>query len=355
MALEINPPRRDTLKAGRTRDGQMRALWRLTAWGGAAALALTALAATTQTEIGGERLKLALNPLADPTRVVAALPSRPAAKDPETRALEGEVRRLAADRDRLATRLSSLERHLDDLTGSIERQAAPSTPSVSTPPALPPRPAPVASTSAATAASIFSAADSAPHGASPSVSAAAVTGANTSDAIYRTPPTINPLALPPGSEREGWWPVGETVSTAAPPLAEAREIVPLPPTRLASQPPTRLAALPATRVVAAPANERHAPPPPVAAHHEYGIELAAAPDMEALRSQWSAVKANYGPLLAGLQPIALRDSRPGSKQLRLVAGPMANLAAARQACARLAAARAACRPASFTAAAVVQQ
>lgn len=353
MALEVNPPRRDRLKAGRSGDGQMRALWRLTAWGGAAALALTALAATTQTETGGERLKLALNPLLVQTHAVAELPPRKAEKDAGTRALESEVRRLASDRDRLATRLASLERHLDEVTGSIERRPATPTSGSSSSPALQlqPQPAPVASTAAATVA------PASQEHAPVAMTAAAVTGAATRDAIYLAAPLIDPLALPPGSEREGWWPVTDATPTTAPPLTEAREIVPLPPTRLAAQPATRLAALPAMRVTAASPTNRHAPvlAPAAAAHHEYGIELAAAPDMEALRTQWSAVKANYGPLLAGLQPIALRDARPGSKQLRLVAGPMPSLAAARQACARLAAARAACRPASFTAAAVVQQ
>ena len=245
MALEIDPPRRDPLKTRRSGDGQMRALWRLTAWGGAAALALTALAATTQTETGAHRLKLALNPLANPTHAVAELPRRQAEKDAETRALEGEVRRLAADRDRLATRLSSLEHQLDGITGSIGRQTVLSVPvPAAPPPPIQPKPAPVASSPAATA-----------------MSAAAVTGAATRDAIYHAAPIIDPLALPPGSEREGWWPVTEATPTAAPPLTEAREIVPLPPTRLAAQPAARPAGLPAMRVASAPPVERRAPAP----------------------------------------------------------------------------------------------
>jgi hypothetical protein len=50
------------------------------------------------------------------------------------------VRALAADRERLAARLGTLERSLEDVTGSIKQQAANT--AVSSPPAAPP-PAPV--------------------------------------------------------------------------------------------------------------------------------------------------------------------------------------------------------------------
>lgn len=353
MALEIDPPRRDLRKASRPRVAQMRALWRVSAWGGAAVLALAAVAATTQTEIGGERLKFALNPLAEPARAVAELPRRQPESDTETRALEDQVRRLAADRDRITTRLSSIERHLDDVTGSIQRQAQ--SPAPAPPPVPQPTPAPVASSPAAAPQPASPAPPAAQDASGPSITAATVTTAPAREAAYQLPPVIDPLAVPPGSEGEGWWPVTEVTLEAAPPLTETREIAPLPPTRLATTPPTRLAATPVTRLATLPANAHHTPLQPVGQRYEFGIELAAAPDLETLRTQWSAVKANYGPLLAGLQPIALRDTRPGSKRVRLIAGPMPNLVAARQACTRLVAARAACRPARFTAAAVIQQ
>ena len=121
MPIEITPPILD-LAEGRKRRRDMRALWRLSAWGCAAAVALAALAITTQTEGGSERLALA--PIGPPVLAadMADLKRRALEKDAETKRLETQVQTLAADRDRLATRLASLERNLDDMTGSIKRQ-----------------------------------------------------------------------------------------------------------------------------------------------------------------------------------------------------------------------------------------
>src|SRR5258708_37386930 len=125
MAIEITPPILD-LAEGRKRRRTMRALWRLSAWGCAAAVALAALAITTQTEGGSERLALALSPANPPVLAadMADLKRRALEKDAETKRLETQVQTLAADRDRLAIRLASIERNLDDMTGSIKRQAA---------------------------------------------------------------------------------------------------------------------------------------------------------------------------------------------------------------------------------------
>jgi hypothetical protein len=311
------------------RRSELRPLWRLSAWGGAAALALAALAVTAQTEVGGERLKLALAQPGANKYAVALLPQpqRQPEKGSDTSALEAQVRSLTADRDRLerlASRLAGLERHLDDITGSIGRQ--PAQPARTAVPAADPAPHPVGSI---------------PAGA-PTRSAATlpVIRALGTTAELARPATaiIDPLAMPPGSEGTGSWPEAAVSDAAAPPLAEAMNVVPLPPVRLAALPP----------------KTRRLPPPPAVSRYEYGIELGIAPDLEALRARWTAVKANHGPLLGGLQPLALRDPRPGGKHLRLVAGPMPSLSAARLACAKLSAAHAACRPARFTADAVVQ-
>ena len=68
--------------------------------------------------------------------------------------------------------------------------------------------------------------------------------------------------------------------------------------------------------------------PPNGRARGIGIDLGGAPNMEVLRERWAAVKANFGPLLTGLHPLAARDRKPGSTELRLVVGPMPNLAAA---------------------------
>jgi hypothetical protein len=261
MAIEIAPPILD-LAEGRKRRHDMRALWRLSAWGCAAAVALAALAITTQTEGGSERLAMALAPANPPVLAadMAELKRRALEKDAETKRLETQVATLAADRDRLVTQLSRLERSLDDMTGSIKRQAAVAPPSPST---------------------------------------------------LAMPAATAPPAPPPAQ--------------SGTPMTEP---VPLPPVRMAS----------------APANEAGAE---AQAKLEFGIDLGGASTLDVLAARWSAVKANFGPLLTGLHPLAAHDSRPGSTAYRLVVGPVANPAAAMQLCTRFAAARVTCRATKF--------
>ena len=252
MAIEITPPILD-LAEGRQRRRDMRALWRLSAWGCGAAIALAALAITTQTEGGSERLALAFTPGSSPPLAVemADLKRRALEKDAETKRLETQVFTLAADRDRLTSRLASLEHNLDDMTGSIKRQAA------------------------------------------------------------LAAPALSPLAMP-------------AVSIAAP----ATEPVPLPQVRTAT----------------ASTSDGAVEPP---AKSEFGIDLGGASSLDVLNARWTAVKANFGPLLTGLRPLAAHDPRPGSTGFRLLVGPVANPASGMQLCARFAAARVTCRTAKF--------
>ena len=288
MAIEIAPPE-PALPATRQSQRDQRALRRLCAWGGGAAIALAAVAITTQTQSGSERMQAAFE--APPARAaVAKAEATPPAteKDVETQRLEAQVRSLAADRDRLTARLASVEHNLDDVTGSIKRQAA----LAAAAPASAPMPAPTPQ--------IASAPPVASIPVQPAVSAPASTG------------------------------TGATLSDAA--AAPAPDPVPLPPVRIAS----------------APASEPAEPAPPTAPGKlEFGVDLGGAPTIDALRVRWVGVKANYGPLLAGLNPVAVRSHHPGIIDYRLVAGPLPNAAAAARLCAQFTAARAVCRPAKF--------
>lgn len=306
MAIEMIPPKRDTFPAEPPRRG-LSALIRLCGWGGGAAFAMAALAVTIQTDIGRDRLRQAYAAIGNAGAVVAPVPpQRTAEKDAEIRALEAQLRTLTADRDRLAGRMASLERHLEDMTGSIQRQVAQQ-----------------ATQQAAAQA------------AKPAVSPPTVVAA----AAPATPaaPVINPLTRP--AIVDGDWPNDAEPHAHAEPEADAEPqlAVPLPPPRVIgslAEPP---------------------PQPPLPPKQEYGIELGNAPTMDALRARWTILKANYGPLLGGLQPIAVRDRRPAGTEFRLVAGPLPNLAAARQLCTRFADARAACRATKINAESVVQR
>ena len=121
MAIKNAPPEPDLLKI--RKPLRARPLWRLFGWGGAATIALAAVALTSQTEAGSKRLQLALAFASEPGRTVAQIPPRTAEADAETKRLAAQVRDLAADRERLTARIAMLERNLEDMTGSIKQQS----------------------------------------------------------------------------------------------------------------------------------------------------------------------------------------------------------------------------------------
>lgn len=310
--MDIRPPERTATSSARPkpRDGTLR---RLSAWGACATFAAAIFVFVAQTPAGGERIKLAAAGLEAPVRS-GAVQTEP---DPSIKMLEARIASLTGDRDRLARRVAALESGFDDLTGSVRKQAA----------AVPAAIAP------AIAAII-------PKELSPMVVAVA-------------PPLINPLATPPAGVASI---LPETTTPKPPPQDTAPESatpepapaqaalpvpVPLPPQRVAALTPAESAK---------PAR----PVKPARARVEFGVELATEANMERLRKRWAGVKANYGPLLLGLSPVAVRDEHPGSTAVRLVAGPVPSLTAARQLCARFAAVNGNCWPARINPADVIQ-
>jgi hypothetical protein len=295
MALTTAPPEPSIIDFSQ-RGIDMRALWRLFAWGGAAAIALAAVAITSQTESGAARIRSAIAHATEPVLAMATAPvpkqtvERVIVDNAETRRLASEVRSLTADRDRLAARVAGLEHSLDDITGSIQRQAE-------------------------QAAAAKTAEVPAPPPSKPDAPAAAI-----------VPPALGPLAMPLATETAAAWPDGAQAQAAAP----ASDDVPLPPAKTAS-------------VVI---NEPN-PAPPVPAKPEFGIALAGATSVEITRMQWAAVKANFGPLLAGLHPRAMHEPRNGAAHYRLVVGPLPTHTAAAKLCARMIAAHAICNPVKF--------
>jgi hypothetical protein len=303
MAIKSAPPEPDLPNI--RKPLRARPLWRLFGWGGAATIALAAVALTSQTEAGSKRLQLALAFASEPGRAVIQIPPRAVETEAETKRLAAQVRELAADRERLTARIAMLERNLEDMTGSIKQQReqlvaarAANTPAPSAPAttpsvvAAPPPPAPVL-------------------------------------------PALISLAMPAVSDTTASWPATATTPQAAeaatPPVAAE-------PAADAAPPPVHVAAAPALEPVAAP------PPKP-----DYGIDLGAATSLEALRVHWAALKANYGPLLVGLHPVATQHTKtPTGVTYRLVAGPLPNAAEAARLCARFPVTRTGCRPAKFS-------
>jgi len=121
MAVEPAPVEinlREPRKGGR----DFSALLWLCGWGVATAIALSALAITSQTKSATERLR-SIFAISEPT-AVAQMPPRVAQLELEAQMLLEQVRALSADRDRLARRIALLESSVDEMTGAIKRQAA---------------------------------------------------------------------------------------------------------------------------------------------------------------------------------------------------------------------------------------
>ncbi|HWP27712.1 MAG TPA: hypothetical protein VNL39_15385 [Xanthobacteraceae bacterium] len=99
----------------------------------------------------------------------------------------------------------------------------------------------------------------------------------------------------------------------------------------------------------APRQEAAEPELPAIPRVEFGVDLGGAQTIEGLRTLWATIKSRHGTLLDGLRPlITVREkARPGSVELRLVAGPLANAATAARLCAIITAAGAVCQPAVF--------
>ena len=104
----------------------LRALLRLAIWGCAASGALMVAVISAYSTAGSQRTAAAAPPRDPPQlpAVTAQLVTRAADMENETRRLSETVQALTADRDRLLARVASLERSLEDVTGSIKRQAA---------------------------------------------------------------------------------------------------------------------------------------------------------------------------------------------------------------------------------------
>jgi hypothetical protein len=114
-----------------------RKSWRLGLWGGVAVIALAAATLAAYSDAGSRRLALGGAATASETADRAAAAARQ--PDAEARRLAEAVRSLAADRDRLAARVSALEHNFDDVTGSIPNRGAAANPGASPlPPALAP-------------------------------------------------------------------------------------------------------------------------------------------------------------------------------------------------------------------------
>jgi len=138
-------------------------------------------------------------------------------------------------------------------------------------------------------------------------------------------------------------PASQTQPSIAPPVAGATPVTAAPEAKtdlvITSSVP-----LPPARAAAAQAA---AGPEPAASTSEFGLDLGAASTLDGVQQRWTTVKANFGPLLSNLHPLAAPERRQGKTGYRLVVGPLPNSPAATGLCAHFNAAHTPCRAVKF--------
>lgn len=383
-------------------DFDRRTLWRIGSWGVGAVGAVTLAVLANQTSIGWRRDQLAA---ADLTRYAQQMQIAARESQNETRRLASSIDTLNGDRDRLYSRVTTLEQGLDSVTGAITRQGAaatspppPATASATTEPqaAAPvPAVAPVTTTQAgapdkpaatekppasavaeASPANVSSVAKNTPKTDSPKPDSAKTDGPKIDSAKTEGAKTESPKvdsskpdsAKPDGPKAD--LPKIDTVkvepaknpgATPSTPLVASKSMM-APPDPSATkliepgQPPSVITAAPISEVVAsAPAADDaeadEATAPKVALQRtEFGVDVGSANSLPGLRALWRGLlKSKSNAPLAALRPIIVvkEGNNRFGMQLRLVAGPLNDAGAAARICAILVENKRSCETAIF--------
>jgi hypothetical protein len=315
-----------------------RAMWRLGSWGVASVGAVIVALYANQSSIGLRREQFAAADLARQSQQIQSVAKESAS---ETRRLTSAIDTLNGDRDRLYSRVTVLEQGLDSLTGAIARQSSGATspqaaavPAASEPQLPSQNPAPVVSPVATTAAKA---------GDKPATDAVVPEQAPATVASVAQPTANAPAATPST-------PLMAAKSMMAPPDPAAGKLI-----EPAGSPNTVASApMPDVEASVAPADEadlEQADAPKSAVQRtEFGVDIGGANSLPGLRALWRGLlKSKSNSALAALRPIiVVRESNTGlGMQLRLVAGPLVDAAAAAKICAAMTESKRACETAVF--------
>jgi len=293
-----------------------RALWRLGTWGVASVAAVVVAVMASQHALGGRRDQMATADLVQQANRLQAV-----ARDSqnEARRLASAVETLNGDRDRLYSRVTVLEQGLDSVTGTIAKQH----PALAPAPEAAPAPiiGPVATAPAATAEKVQA------------------------PAVVETPP-VNVSSIAKDAPRDAG---NRPTATPATPLVESKSIM-APPDPAAGkliepgkpagvvapeQTPEVVASAPATGDAEAQAAEIALPR---IQRTEFGVDVGGANSVPGLRALWRGLlKSRSNAPLVALRPIIVIKEGTGGlgMQLRLVAGPLRDAAAAAKICAAM--------------------
>jgi hypothetical protein len=319
-----------------------RMLWRLGSWAAASVGAVVIALLANQTSIGMRREQIASTDLARQSQQVQESRS-------EARRLASAIETLNSDRDRLYSRVGVLEQGLDSVTGAIARQ----NPTVTPPQAGAPNASPAPAAALAPGSQALALAEP-PAPAPKPLPAPAVSSvaATTAVAAEKPPAVANAADSIPAPTSSGPQ-TGSTIpaATSAVPLIASKSMM-APPDPAAvklfepSAPPKVITAAPMPELMAStpPAEEEveadaaEAVPKLAVRQTEFGVDVGGANSIAGLRALWRGlVKTKSNAALASLSPIiVIKENNNGlGMQLRLVAGPITDAAAAAKICASM--------------------
>ena len=300
-----------------------RALWRLGSWGVASVGAVVLAVLANQSSIGWRRDQVAA---ADLTRQAQQIQSVARDSHSEAKRLASAIETLNGDRDRLYSRVTVLEQGLDSVTGSITRQTAataspqpvPAWPTADAA-AVPASPPPVVAPVATAAAAVTEKSRAAAVAAEPAPATVASVAQETP-----TPPAVSPAT-----------PLMAARSMMAPPDAAAAKLIE------PEAPAKTFTSEPIPEVVGSlgvDAEQEAIASKSAVQRTEFGVDVGGANSVGGLRALWRGLlKSKSNAPLSALRPIiVVREGTGGlGMQLRLVAGPFGNAAAAAKVCATL--------------------
>ncbi len=308
-------------------------------WGSLAVCAVVATSFVIALGIGASRggFGVAQTTTRPPVQTIV---QKPPVSEFEIARLNDALRALSAERERLAARVDLLERSVGDITASVNSvkdRPAPANAQLDVKP-TPVSPAPAIPAVAA-------------EPVDPPPLPAAPPGAIRQSA----PPASIQAAAPPPAELEQAKP--EVASRAMrPPKVETRP-APLPKTVKTNPPPPALTPPPQAMAAKGPPTQvAQIMPPPIppaadsgASKTEFAIDLGGDMSIDGLRARWANIKGNHGAMLEGMRPlVSVREGvKPGTVELRLIAGPVANAGDAAKVCANLQTKGVACRTTEF--------
>jgi hypothetical protein len=352
-------------------------------WGSLAFCSILAVCTMIALRIGtgdGTLVTAKITKTPPPQKVVI---QKPAASEFEVARLKDAVRDLAAERDRLTTRVATLEQSVGDITASITKKKEKAAPppvaekpkepepkpveQAIAPPPAPPAPPPVVAATPPPPVAQPAPAGTAKETHEPAEKAQEKAQEKRPARSERMPERVERAQerAPERAERTeplnyfGWFerpsPPPPVRQHATKPPAHRRTAKATPPQALPAPPPMpparpEIAAhkRPATQV----ANilpSQHAPDVTGATKTEFGIDLGGETSLDGLRARWRALHGHHRDTLNGMQPLVrVREgSRPGTVELHLIAGPFANAGSAARVCAKLQATGVACKAAEF--------